>query len=182
LHQRMPEKLPASTDEGEPAPTWRADAAGRRWSAMRRWLLLLVPLVALALLVGTASTDTSAARWQGMALGVCWEGSPRPIDADAVAPLAALHANALSQTPFAFMRDPKAPSLSWRRDGTGWWGERAEGVRFLSEAARAHDIGTLLKPHVWLHGSWPGEVEMTSEADWAAWFAAYREFLLAWAR
>lgn len=139
---------------------------------------MLASLLALVALGG----GPTEGRWRGQALGLCWEGSPRPIEAHEVETLVPLGVNALSQTPFAFMRDPRKPELGFELDGRGWWGERAEGVRFLAREARARGIATLLKPHIWLHGSWPGEVEMTSEADWAAWFASYREFLLAWAR
>jgi hypothetical protein len=138
-------------------------------------------LLGLCLLVPSGGGPTSG-RWRGQALGVCWEGSPRSVGADALAPLAELGMNAISQTPFAFMRDPRRAELSWQPDGEGWWGEREEGVRFVACAARAHGIATLLKPHVWLHGSWPGDVEMQSEGDWQAWFASYRAFLLHWAR
>ncbi len=120
-------------------------------------------------------------RWQGQALGVCWEGSPGPIEATEVDPLVACGMNAISQTPFAWMRDPREPELGFGGE-RGWWGERKEGVRFLLHHARQRGIATLLKPHVWLHGSWPGDVEMRSEEDWTAWFASYREFLLDWAR
>jgi hypothetical protein len=141
-----------------------------------------LPLV-LAL-VAASGGGPREGRWRGQALGVCWEGSPRPIDAHEVEALVPLSVNAVSQTPFGFMRDPRKPELGFELEleGRGWWGEHAEGVRFLARAARERGIATLLKPHLWLHGSWPGEIEMTSEADWATWFANYREFLLAWAR
>jgi hypothetical protein len=134
-----------------------------------------------------AGGGPTTGRWRGQALGLCWEGSPRAVGAAALDPLAALGVNAISQTPFAFQRDPRAPALDFRApeaplEGRGWWGEHAEGVRSVARAARERGIGTLLKPHVWLHGSWPGEVAMASEADWEAWFARYRAFVLAWAR
>jgi len=126
-------------------------------------------------------------RWRGQALGLSWEGCPRPVGAEALDPLVALGVNAIAQTPFAFMRDPRKPELGFDDpakplEGRGWWGEHAEGIRFVARAARERDIGTLLKPHVWLHDSWPGEIEMDSAADWEAWFARYREFALGWAR
>jgi hypothetical protein len=166
-------------------------------SAMRR--KLLIAACALAALAPAPRSGNgpgpsgvngpTSGRWRGQALGVCWEGSPRPVDDAALDPLAALGVNAISQTPFAFMKDPRAPALGFddplaEPDGGhgGWWGERADGVHTVAAAARARGIATLLKPHVWLHGSWPGEVEMDSETAWQAWFAQYREFLLAWAR
>jgi hypothetical protein len=146
--------------------------------------LVLAPVLVLAW--GGGSGGPTTGRWRGQALGLCWEGSPRPITAEALDPLVALGVNAISQTPFAFMRDPRKPELGFSDParpltGRGWWGEHGEGVRFVARAAHERGIATLVKPHVWLHGSWPGEVEMDSEEDWATWFAAYREFILGWA-
>lgn len=150
---------------------------------MRSPLLLLAALLALPAPHG----GPTQGRWQGQALGFCWEGPPRAVEGEALEPLVALGVNAISQTPFGFMRDPRQPEIGFADpnaplEGRGWWGENAEGIRFVARAARERGIGTLLKPHLWLHGSWPGEVEMGSDADWAAWFARYREFLLGWAR
>jgi hypothetical protein len=149
---------------------------------------LVCALIALALFTASLGRGgPSEGRWRGQALGLCWEGSPRSVDGVALDPLVKLGVNAISQTPFAFMRDPKRPELGFddpsrALEGRGWWGEHAEGIRFIAGEARERAIATLLKPHIWLHGSWPGEVEMSSEADWEAWFARYREFLLGWAR
>jgi len=152
---------------------------------MRAWLLFLC--AALVALPAARRGGPTAGRWRGQALGVSWEGPPRAVGAEALEPLVGLSVNAIAQTPFAFMRDPRKPELGFDApekplEGRGWWGEHAEGIRFVAREARARKIGTLLKPHVWLHGSWPGDVEMTSEADWQAWFARYREFIVGWAR
>ncbi len=151
-------------------------------------MLALLRVVAVGLLALPAlGGGPTEGRWQGQARGICWEGSPREHGAEALDPLAALGVNAISQTPFAFMRDPHETAVRFAspaepHEGRGWWGERAEGIRFLAHAARERKIGTLLKPHIWLHDSWPGEIEMRSDAAWQAWFASYREFLLGWAR
>jgi len=144
-------------------------------------------LLGALLLLASGHGGPTSGRWQGQALGLCWEGSPRAVGADALDPLVALGVNAISQTPFAFMRDPHRPELGFHDplepvEGRGWWGENAAGIRFVARAAREREIGTLLKPHIWLHDSWPGEVAMESDADWAAWFEQYRAFVLGWAR
>jgi hypothetical protein len=37
----------------------------------------------------------------------------------------------------------------------------------------------LWKPHIWVsHESWPGEIEMASEEDWARWWRGYRRYVL----
>jgi hypothetical protein len=53
----------------------------------------------------------------------------------------------------------------------------------------AHDAGlkVLLNPHIWIGlygspGEWRGDVAMKTDADWKAWFASYRGFILFFAR
>ncbi len=47
----------------------------------------IVGLAALAALLGGGGPTSG--RWRGQALGVCWEGSPRPIEAGEVEALVA---------------------------------------------------------------------------------------------
>jgi hypothetical protein len=44
----------------------------------------------------------------------------------------------------------------------------------------AHALGlkVMVKPHVWVVGSWAGAVEPTTPEDWRAWFGRYRAALL----
>jgi glycosyl hydrolase family 113 len=90
---------------------------------------------------------------------------------------AALGANAVSLMPFAFQPGPDRPVLRYlnRRPGS----ETDIGLIHATRLARARGFHVLYKPHLWLsHGSWPGEVRMTNEADWAAWWRTYRRYIL----
>jgi hypothetical protein len=66
-----------------------------------------------------------------------------------------------------------------------YWGERDIGLEATTRLAREAGIRTILKPHLWLRrptpGAWRGEIAMTSDAEWRAWFASYRRFLLHYA-
>jgi hypothetical protein len=88
----------------------------------------------------------------------------------------ALGANAVSLMPFAFQREPDRPALRYlhRRPGS----ETDIGLIHATRLARARGLHVLYKPHLWLHGSWPGEIRMTSEADWAAWWRSYRRYVV----
>jgi hypothetical protein len=61
-------------------------------------------------------------------------------------------------------------------------GPRSEtDIGCLHAARRAHAKGftVLWKPQIWVsHDSWPGEIAMGSEADWQAWWRAYRRYVL----
>lgn len=140
---------------------------------------LTAAAILLAAPASAGGRELDEARWRGRAVGVCWEGSPRAIGEAEMDALSAHGVNAISQTPFAWMASPTAPAL--RYGNGGWWGETEAGVRETTRLARDRKIATLLKPHIWLRGSWPGDVEMRSEAEWSEWFAAYRKFALHWA-
>jgi hypothetical protein len=88
-----------------------------------------------------------------------------------------LGANAVSLMPFAFQRGPDRPELRFlnRRPSS----ETDIGLIHAARAAKARGIRVLWKPHVWVAGaSWPGEIAMKSEADWAAWWRSYRRYVL----
>jgi hypothetical protein len=88
-----------------------------------------------------------------------------------------LGANAVSLMPFAFQPGPDRPDLRFLNRGPS--SETDIGLVHAARAARARGIRVLWKPHVWVAGaSWPGEIAMKSEADWAAWWRSYRRYVL----
>ena len=89
--------------------------------------------------------------------------------------LESIGSNAVSIVPYSFMRDPKKPRqlLIEHRDG----GENDESVLFAHFEAKQLGMHTMLKPQIWVRGSWPGDIEMSSEEDWAAFFDAYYRWM-----
>lgn len=91
--------------------------------------------------------------------------------------LAALGADAVSLMPFAYQPDPRRPGLRFLNDSPA--SETDVGVVHAARRAHAKGFRVLWKPHLWIAWeSWPGDVEMTTEADWQAWFAEYRTYVL----
>lgn len=91
-------------------------------------------------------------------------------------------ADAISQTPFAWQSDINNPDLRWRVESDEmWWGESARGIAATLDSTEKHDILNVLKPHIWVRDSWPGEIEMIDEGDWELWFKNYRSFILDYA-
>lgn len=113
--------------------------------------------------------------------GVAWQASRNPVAQEELDALRMTHVNAIVQMPFASLPDPHGPEIHWQGTPRGWWGEREEGIASLANSARERGIASWLKPHLWIDQSWPGAVEMRSEADWREWFGYYRGFLLHWA-
>jgi hypothetical protein len=91
--------------------------------------------------------------------------------------LARLGVNAVSLMPFAFQPGSDRPELRFLNRGPS--SETDIGLIHAARAARARGIRVLWKPHIWVAGaSWPGEIAMKSEADWAAWWRGYRRYIL----
>lgn len=118
----------------------------------------------------------------GKQRGVSWVGS-RIVGRDEVAALDLVHTDWIVQTPFGWQRDITTPVLQAPTGEAGLWGESDRGVAITTQLARSRGIRTLLKPHIWTgRGTWRGELAMTSEEDWATWFAQYERFILHFAR
>jgi hypothetical protein len=113
--------------------------------------------------------------------GVCWEGASE-IEPSRLDPLKDLGVDWISETPFGWV--PSAGSSTVRFSGErGLWGETDEGLVKTAVWARARGIKTLLKPHLWVrYADWPGDIKMSTEDGWAAWFASYESFILHHAR
>jgi hypothetical protein len=88
-----------------------------------------------------------------------------------------LGVDAVSVMPFAYQRDPKQPGLGFlnRRPSS----ETDIGVIHAARRAQERGMVVLWKPHLWIgHHSWPGDIEMTTESDWQAWFRDYRRYVM----
>ena len=118
--------------------------------------------------------------------GVSWVAGDS-ITAAELAPLLRDHITWIAQMPFGWQADAAAPTIrlnTGRPVGRrGLWGESDAGLVYTARLARQHGIRTLLKPHLWVRGqgAWPGDIKMTTAADWDAWFASYSVFMLHYA-
>lgn len=94
-----------------------------------------------------------------------------------------LGGNAVSITPFGYQPDLDRPTLeSFARFGRSAGGENDAAVIKACREAQARGMFVILKPHLWTsHGTWCGEIRMTSGADWDEFFTRYERFILHYA-
>ncbi len=136
--------------------------------------LLSLPLVKL--LKPAAATEKQK--------GVCWVAGHEPVAHEQMEWLVKNHVTWISQTPFGWQTHPASDSIAFITQASAngnrgvMWGESDEGIAHTTRLAREKGIKTILKPHLWVRQSWPGEIEMTDDASWAKWFAAYEKFIL----
>lgn len=58
-----------------------------------------------------------------------------------------------------------------------------QAVKDAIDKAHAQGLNVMLKPHVdILSGAWRGEITFSTEADWSAWFASYKDFIVHYAK
>ena len=79
--------------------------------------------------------------------------------------------NAIAIVPYSYMRDPKRPDPIPIIQSTG--GENDQAVLYTHYEARKMGMSTMLKPQIWVGRSWPGDIEMKNEKDWATFFEHY---------
>ena len=79
--------------------------------------------------------------------------------------------NAIAIVPYSFMRNPKRPDYIPIAQSTG--GENDQAVLFSHYEAKKMGMATMLKPQIWVGSSWPGEIEMKTEKEWATFFENY---------
>ncbi|MGN7982707.1 glycoside hydrolase family 113 [Burkholderia sp. 22313] len=80
-------------------------------------------------------------------------------------------ANTVALVPFLWQRKPGAPDIARGDDMSDE--QLAQGIR----AAHRLGLTVIVKPQVWVPGTWAGAVRMDTEADWGMWFARYARAL-----
>jgi len=125
----------------------------------------------------TASLDHNPSR-----LGVCWVAGDS-ITNHNFDQLKDVHANWISQTPFAWQPDIHGPEIHLNND-RAWWGEADRGLIHTTQIAQEEGIKVMLKPHIWLrsaNGKWRSDLEMKNEEDWDIWFNNYEIMIMHYA-
>lgn len=90
--------------------------------------------------------------------------------------------NWISITPFLGFASTTSPQIgSVNRLSSRPGSETDEHVIQASVYARRRGMRVLLKPHLWSHAGWCGDLAMQSEADWRRFFRNYGDFVMHYA-
>ena len=148
-------------------------------------LLLVISTLVLGLtLRSVIPTDVEiAADLKAKQRGVCWVGGRQIVTEKEFESLIKNNVNWISQTPFAWQNGFSDPEIRMNTNSDRvWWGESDLGIAETTQMAMKLKIKTLLKPHLWIRGSWPGDVQMQDEAKWKEWFSNYTTFIIHYAK
>ena len=84
----------------------------------------------------------------------------------------ALGSNAMALVPYSFLRNPNVPATIPVVKYPG--SETDEAVIASAFYAKKQGLAVMLKPQIWLgHGQWPGDIKMSSDAEWKSFFGDY---------
>ncbi len=120
-----------------------------------------------------------------------WESAPRikglnftapsnPFPRDPMPLVKTVNADWIAVIPYGYTRQGKAKmsfNIQWQ-----WWGERVEGIKQTIESAHAAGIKVMLKPQVYIPGSWVGDLEYKTDEKWEKWENDYEEYILTMAK
>lgn len=123
-----------------------------------------------------AATGFDAVRIQGVTLDARREPSPSWLPG-----LADLGVTHVTVIPFGFQRRTDDPEIDTNYDAD-WYTEGQRGIRTLDRQADSLGMKLLIKPQIWVRGSWSAEIGFATEADWQTWEAGYRDLALFYAR
>ncbi len=128
------------------------------------------------------STALTAQSWEGPRVsGMTLIAPPDEFAEDPFPPLVENNVKWIGVVPYSFIRRGDA-KVQFGNANHQWWGETPEGVKETIRLAKIHNLNIMLKPQVWIQGSWVGEMDYETEEEWAIWENSYREYILAFAK
>jgi hypothetical protein len=133
--------------------------------ARRGWLPLLVAVAGL-LASGPAPATQRLDGFNIIATGEHRFGTPSA--SQTLAAARQMGAAAVAIVPFLWQPDRASPQVVRGNDMPD------PDLRAAIRDARAQGLAVIVKPHVWVPGSWAGAVEPDSEPAWRSWFGRYR--------
>lgn len=112
--------------------------------------------------------------------GISYVATKSVTTIDNINSLDKVNCNWISQMPFAFSQ-PNLPSVRFDPVNS-WWGETDLGITVTTNLAKSKGIKTMMKPQVWINGSFTGAFTLISESDWKIWENDYRNYILHFAK
>ncbi len=112
--------------------------------------------------------------------GISFEAPSTDVSINTFEPLSQIGANYIALMPYAFAR--KGETNLHYNINRQWVGEREEGIVQAIVSARHHNLNIMMKPHLWIQGSFTGDMTFDNEEDWKAWEQSYTSYILFYAK
>jgi len=100
---------------------------------------------------------------------------PSPIGSTEMDALLDINTEWIALVPYGFCR-LGSPDIRYNLERQ-WWGEKKEGIETCIKLAHDKGIKVMLKPQVYIHGHWVGDVDFKTENEWKLWEESYLEYI-----
>jgi hypothetical protein len=111
--------------------------------------------------------------------GMSFVAPPNPFPSDPMEELSTLGVGWIASLPYAIFQKNK-PTFNRVVSG-GWWGEGSDGMYKTIELAHEQGLKVMLKPQLWTHGQWIGNLDFKTNKEWELFEVSYSKFILYWA-
>lgn len=112
--------------------------------------------------------------------GLTMVAPPKPFDSDPMLEIEEVAAGWIALVPFGFTRSGES---TVRFGGNQqWWGERVEGVENCIKRAHKAGVKVMIKPQVYMHNDWVGDMDFDTEIEWKEWEESYRDYIITFAQ
>ena len=108
--------------------------------------------------------------------GVSFVASSNLTNQNDIVPVKNINANWVTIMPFGFI--PKNDSEVKYNQSWQWVGETSKGIAQAIEISKKNNLKVLLKPHIWLHYGWVGDLSFTSEKEYEIFEKSYSAYIL----
>lgn len=141
---------------------------------MKKVLFSLSALVIAALLSSFSPAGNGPAKEK--IGGVSVVSPPNEIDDKWTHSVKRINAEWVALLPYGFSY-AGSPEVIYNQNRQ-WWGERMEGMTELIRHCKKNGLKVMLKPMVWVMGSWPGGYDLEDERQWSVWEQTYSKYIL----
>ena len=112
--------------------------------------------------------------------GISFENVSYQINASHVQPLKDINASWITTMPFGYVLGGD-DSVQYNSDFQ-WIGEKRAGVIEIIDLCHTQDLKVMIKPHLWIIGSWIGDFELATEASWQTFEKSYLDYVIDFAQ
>jgi hypothetical protein len=141
-----------------------------------QWMVLF--LLAVSTCATPSSTQVAAGGDSGRnekINGISLAAAPHPLRQEDFDELKKTQAGYVCLLPFAFVRHHEP--VVYYNSPRQWWGERPEGILAGIRQAKAAGLKVMIKPQLWMHNRFTGDLAFQSESDWKKFEQSYSDFL-----
>ncbi len=110
--------------------------------------------------------------------GLTFVAPPAPFSTNPMLPIREIGANWIAVVPYAFTKNGQPKVFYDPKSKKHWWGENPEGVSETIRLAHENGLKVMLKPQVWVGGSWVGALFFEKPEDNEAWENDYEKYIL----